>query len=163
MAEKLDMTLNSQEITWLTLRKNQGRGRVKLVSFPVFFRGGEEQGNPHTADQADSGPLPKGTYYVVDGSVSGSAGGSASGRLGRLWDWISGKDSWFALRRDDGNLKGATDVNDAFRMHPETRGDGHVTFLHRNQFATLRNILFATKKETIPGSKTRYYATLQVA
>ncbi len=158
MAETLFMTLNSQEQTWLVLRQVDSSGNITRTSYPVFSGAGEHKNNPNSTHLANAGPIPKGKYFVVDRPTGG--------RLGPLWDTLGGKDIWFALYRDDGNIDDQTVIDDTvrgqFRMHPGTRSVGCVTFVHRKQFDQLREILLDTQKETIPKTSISYYATLTV-
>ncbi|WP_084152591.1 DUF2778 domain-containing protein [Burkholderia sp. A1] len=113
------------------------------------------------------GPLPKGTYYIVDRQ--------SGGRLGWLWDTAAAflnnahKDSWFALYRNDGVIDDWTYVNGVkrggFRLHPVGRSaisEGCITLTSPAQFERLRAYLKSQTPKIIPGSTIRYYGTVEV-
>jgi hypothetical protein len=158
MPESLSMRLNRQDRTWLVLRRVAADGTITRVSYPVFSGAGEHRNNPDSTSLADAGPLPTGRYYVVDRPTGG--------RLGPARDWITGRDKWFALFRDDGRINDQTMVNGVrrgeFRMHPGSRSVGCVTFVHEQQFNELRAILLNTTTATIPNTSIQYYGLLQV-
>ena len=119
MPETLEMTLNSKPTTWLTLRQVASSGTITRTSYPVFSGTGADVNNPKSTDKADAGPLPKGTYYVVDRPTGG--------RLGGLRDWLGGKDIWFALYRKDAKVDdpvGVTENGVGDRhLHPPATGE----------------------------------------
>lgn len=158
MPATFSMTLNSEQISQLKFTYADSAGKEQTKTYSVFSGAGDDRNNPNSTDKADAGPLPTGKYYVVDRE--------SGGRLGRLRDWWSDKDIWFALYRDDGNVNDSTIVNGVvrgqFRMHPGTISVGCVTFVKRSEFDEMRAILLKTKKEPIPGGKTEYYAILTV-
>lgn len=159
MTVTMSMTLNSQPIAQLTLSYTDSSGTAQTKSYSVFSGSGDDTNNPDSTDKADAGPLPTGNYYIVDRPSGGT--------LGPLRDWLTGRDEWFALYRDDGTINDSTIVNGVvrgqFRMHPGTRSVGCVTFTSGEKFQEMRGILLATTKATIPGGTTTHYGILTVS
>ncbi|WP_179404069.1 DUF2778 domain-containing protein [Burkholderia guangdongensis] len=105
--------------------------------FPAFS--GE---SPYTNKRAyacvvNKGPLPAGTYYIVDRK--------SGGRLGWLWDAISSHDDWFALYADDGRIDDELFCDGvkrgSFRLHSGRVSKGCITIPNQADFNVIRGIL----------------------
>ena len=161
MPESLSMRLNRRDRTWLVLRRVDPDGTIRRTSYPVFSGSGEHRNNPDSIAEANAGPIPTGRYYIVDRP--------SGGRLGPIRDRFTGRDKWFALFRDDGNIDDETTVNGVrrgeFRMHPGTISVGCVTFVHEEHvhFNEVRRVLLQAKTANVPGSSSVYYGILQVS
>ena len=136
---------------------------AKLViagfSFPAFSGLGEFRNRRSHMCLPDFGPIPVGTYHVIDRETS-------------LQEYFgkNRKSDWFALYANDrvidderycaGMLRGN------FRMHPK-RGSGIskgcITLELESDFALLRRLLEATAMEIIPGTKWMSYGTVVVS
>ncbi|MPW20355.1 DUF2778 domain-containing protein [Paraburkholderia sp. CNPSo 3157] len=123
--------------------------------------------NPDSVTLKESGPLPKGLYYIVDRE--------SGGHLGWLWDAIKDaasdtrRSEWFALYRADGKLDDWTFINGVqrgnFRLHPvglSGESKGCITLPSREEFKALRSYLKAQRPAFIPGTSVRYYGTVEV-
>lgn len=123
--------------------------------------------NPADVAKAGEGPLPTGTYYIIDRQ--------SGGHLGWLYDWLknrytnSERENWFALYRNDGKIDDTTYVNGVkrgnFRLHPVGRqgiSEGCVTLVSPPAFNKLRAYLKSQSPTTIPGTNVTYYGTLTV-
>lgn len=75
--------------------------------FAAFSGNGPHRNNPDSQNVANDGPIPTGSYYIVDRKSGGA--------LGPLRDWVLGRDEWFALYRDDGSVDDATFVQSVAR------------------------------------------------
>ena len=160
MPEKMSMKLNGRNSTFLKLFY-ENEETCAWHSYPVFSGAGEHKNNPDSTAIANEGPLPKGTYYVVDRPT----GGTQDLIRQSVYDF-DGKGKWFGLFRQDGNINDYTTIKGVrrgnFRLHPGGRSAGCVTFVNEKDFNTVRQILLAAKTEKIPGTSTEYYAELIV-
>lgn len=109
-----------------------------------------------------SGPIPIGTYYIVDRE--------SGGRLGKLKDFWTGKDEWFALYKQDNNIDDIMFCNAVqrgqFRLHPKgVRGisEGCITINKRSDYATIRNQILSSAKFPIPSSEYLTYGIVVVS
>lgn len=129
-------------------------------SFPAFSGDGEFRNRRTHMCLPDQGPIPVGTYYILDRQ--------SGGRLSFVYDRI--KTDWFALYAKDrvvdderfcaGLLRGQ------FRLHakgPNGRSKGCVTLERASDFALLRQLLKTTKTEVIPGTSFVSYGVVQVS
>ncbi len=128
------------------------------VSFPAFSGAEGAFNNPTLTDKEGYGPIPRGIYYIAERE--------SGGRLGSVYDFFSGADSWFALYRNDGVIDDTTKVNEVsrgqFRMHPGGRSEGCITLTSKNDFEKLSNLLKNTKTAFIPGTRITYFGTVKV-
>ena len=138
-----------------------------IGSFPAFSGSGKWRNDPDGVGVARIGPLPTGTYYIVDRQ--------SGGKLGWLRDAIkdtwSGIDhsSWFALMRDDGRLDDETFVGKVrrgeFRLHPVGPmgiSEGCITLNRLDDFTRLAAALRGGKKVAIPKGGGLAYGTVEV-
>ncbi len=114
--------------------------------------------NPTLTYIKNIGPIMKGKYYIVDRPTGGI--------FGPIKDWISGKNKWFALYRDDGTIDDSTPSyglkRGNFRLHPGSISYGCITLSDQGEYKQLRNLLLKTKKEIIPNTKIPFYGTIIV-
>jgi hypothetical protein len=131
-------------------------------SFPAFSGLGEFRNRRSHMCLPDFGPIPVGTYYIVDRQTSW--------REDLRSDRNNRKSDWFALYANDrvidderycaGLLRGQ------FRMHAKSgRGisKGCITLELESDFALLRRLLEATDIEQVPGTKWMSYGTVVVS
>ena len=135
--------------------------KVGATSFPAFS-GLEPYVNKRTAMCIkDSGPIPPGTYYIVDRE--------SGGRLGGIYDALGWHGDWFSLYADDGKIDDEVFCESVkrsnFRLHPtgpRRISRGCITIETQGDFNFLRTILTAAKKEAIPGSAFLAYGRVVV-
>ena len=124
----------------------------------VFSGHGDHKNNPNSQNVVNLGPIPEGTYYVT--------ARESGGTLGWLWDALSGKDTWFALLADDGNIDDYTTVDGItrgnFRLHPGSISYGCITFSNSSWYSNWRNLLLETTTRIIPGTSIVAYGTIRV-
>jgi RHS repeat-associated protein len=147
-----------EKLLWLTHRTVNADGSIlRLSELKAFSGEGANRNDPACCNVKDLGPLPPGKYYIVDRP--------SGGRLGGIKDWVSGKDEWFALYKDDGTVGDKTThggvVRENIRLHPGSTSHGCVT-LSEAHFSKLRKTLLDTKTEVIPKTKIKYYGTITV-
>ena len=158
LLEHYTLILNGAKFTKLT-----GTG----FSADVHSGNGKYRNDASFTHIKSDGPIPKGTYYIVD-RIPG-------GMLGALRDWFSGKDIWFSLYSDDGKIDDNTEVTyvDAsgkvqtvirgqFRAHSGTLSLGCVTFKSMTEYNSFRKTLLGTKTDIIPKTTIKYYGTITV-
>lgn len=134
---------------------------VGASSFPAFS--GLE---PHVNLRAsacvpDLGPIPLGSYYIIDRQ--------SGGRLGWLYDMVGDKEDWFGLYAADKRIDDWTYCNEVrrgnFRLHPKVgRGisRGCITINRPTDFHVIRHLLRASKKMQIPGTQLFAYGKVAV-
>lgn len=123
--------------------------------------------NPADVAKAAEGPLPTGTYYIIDRQ--------SGGHLGWLWDWgatvfnNSHRENWFALYSAGRVVSDSVFVNGIkrgnFRLHPvgrRGRSEGCITLASPEQFQKLHDYLKSQPVAMIPGTNIRYYGTVSV-
>lgn len=136
-------------------------------SFVAFSGNANDVNSPAAVANTDSGPLPKGRYYIVDRQ--------SGGRFGWLWDLgarlASGtaRDQWFALYRSDGVIDDETYVDGVkrgkFRLHPvggSRISKGCITLVSPVAFARLSAYLKGREPSYIPGTNIRSYGVVEV-
>lgn len=130
--------------------------------FSAFSGDGAHRNNPDSQNVPNNGPIPVGSYYIVDRE--------SGGLLGAVRDWTLDRDKWFALYRDDGTIDDATFVQSVargqFRLHPKGPlgiSKGCVVLNDPHQFTTLRKFLLSTPATMVPGTSLKTYGTLDVA
>jgi hypothetical protein len=130
---------------------------------------GREQGrdNPRATAMSELGPLPVGTYYLVDRQSGGLAGWARD-----LWSefgWgTTDRTKWFALWHaytgDTTMVDGIRRGN--FRLHPEgplRLSDGCIVVASHAEFDRLRHYIRSHKPDlAVPGSDLRAYGTVEV-
>jgi Protein of unknown function (DUF2778) len=135
---------------------------AKLViagfSSPAFSGLGESRNRRTHMCLPDQGPIPVGTYHVIDRQT--------------VWYRIdkNKKSDWFSLyakdrviddeRYCDGVTRGQ------FRLHPKSGGGisrGCITLDLASDFALLRRMFEATETQLIPGTEWMSYGTVVVS
>jgi hypothetical protein len=132
------------------------------VATPAFSGLGESKDDPSKTGDAYSGPLPTGSYYIVDRP--------SGGLLGKIKDFFRPeKGTWFALYRNDGKIDDSTTVNGtvrgSFRLHPKGPlgiSEGCITVNNQSDYIRLSFQLMSAKPANIPGTSIRYYGTMEV-
>lgn len=131
-------------------------------SCTAFSGHGVDRNNPASGAVAGNGPIPPGSYWIVDRASGGVMGG--------LRDWVTHRDQWFALYRDDGSVDDETFYQGVrrgeFRLHPlgpMRMSLGCIVLEFASEFETLRSYLLAEPVAMIPGTSTRTYGTVSVA
>ncbi|EAY67435.1 MULTISPECIES: DUF2778 domain-containing protein [Burkholderia] len=129
-------------------------GRV----FPAFSGAGPHANKRTFMCVPDLGPLPVGTYYIVDRK--------SGGWLGALRDSIAGNSEWFALYADDGRVDDETFCDGVkrgrFRLHAGSISKGCITIATQADFNVIKGMLRGKSEHFIPGRKTRYYGKVIV-
>ena len=135
--------------------------KVGALSFDAFSGLSPYINKRTAACLANAGPIPPGTYYILDRE--------SGGLLGPLWDRIKGRTDWFALYAIDNRIDDVAYCNEVergnFRLHPKgTYGisKGCIVIAKPNEFHHLRSILRSTKPISIPGSKLFAYGKVVV-
>lgn len=142
---------------------NQPMSNFKLGAMAVSaFSGlGTNVNKRAAACVAGVGPIPPGTYYIVDRE--------SGGLLSPLWDRVKGRKNWFALYAIDGNINDVTYCNEIergnFRLHPKgTYGisKGCIVIEKHSDFNRLSAILRNGKPTRIVGTKHHAYGKVVV-
>jgi hypothetical protein len=128
-------------------------------------KGGRD--NPSATDAENVGPLPIGTYYIVDRQSGGTFGWARD--LWSEYGWgTTDRTHWFALWNP--NAGDTTMIHGirrgAFRLHPEglmQLSEGCITVVSRIEFDNLQRYLRSRKADTpVPNSILRAYGTVEV-
>jgi hypothetical protein len=131
------------------------------TSFPAFSGLGEHVNKRTSACILNKGPIPPGTYYIIDRQ--------SGGLIGPLRDLFTGRDQWFALYAIDEKIDDETFCENVkrglFRLHPKGpsgRSEGCVVLEKQADFNFLRTILKNSPKQRIPNSELESYGRLVV-
>jgi len=129
--------------------------------FPAFSGLGEHVNNRISACVPNQGPIPPGTYYIIDRQ--------SGGLLGPLRDLFTDRDTWFALYAIDEKIDDETFCNNVkrglFRLHPKGpfgKSEGCVVINKESDFLFFRAILKNTSKSLIPDTELESYGRLVV-
>lgn len=108
-----------------------------------------------------NGPIPVGTYYILDRPSGGT--------LGPFRDLFNGRRDWFALYADDGHMDDHTFCSAVqrghFRLHPKGvtgRSEGCIVLESAIDFHYLRAALTSRPATTLPGSQLKAYGRVIV-
>jgi hypothetical protein len=159
MPVKCTFVLNKQTTSALTC---EGTAPVSAFS-------GTDQGrdNPDDTAMENVGPLPKGTYYLVDRQSGGYLGFFYD-----MWDaygfGTTDRRKWFMLWNpasgDTTNINGIKRGN--FRLHPmgvRRLSEGCITVVHPYDFDRLQKFIRARAASLpVPGTALRAYGTVEV-
>lgn len=145
------------------------------ASYPAFSGLPGAKNDPSKTAFEDIGPLPKGTYYIINRQPGGKRH-----RL-RQWfeelglpgvgGWLArgDKDEWFALYRADDAVDDVTTIDGVergqFRLHPIGDwgiSEGCITVNSKEDYAKIRQQLLDSKPRLIPGTNIPYFGTVQV-
>lgn len=117
--------------------------------------------NRSAACLVDLGPIPPGSYFIVDRESGGMLGS-----IRNLW---SNRNDWFALYAADGSVDDRTLCDEvergAFRLHPKGYAGiskGCIVINDGAQFHQLRAILKGAGLHAIPGSHHQAYGMVTV-
>lgn len=131
------------------------------VGISAFSGNGPHRNNPASQAVKDNGPLPVGNYYIVERPSGGVAGS--------IWSYMTDRDIWFALFRDDGTIDDETVVNGikrtVIRLHPKGPSGlslGCITIENRPDFDTMRAYLLRQPVAYVPGTRLRMFGTVEV-
>ena len=131
------------------------------AQYPSFSGLGQHRNKKQSACLKGVGPIPPGTYYVVDRPTGGT--------IGSIRDWLGNKGDWFALYSDDGSVDDQTlcdqNIRGNFRLHPKGplgRSEGCITIDSLNDFNAIRKKLKSYPLEAVPNSKLKAYAKVLV-
>lgn len=134
---------------------------VGASSFAAFSGKGPYINKRANACLVKLGPIPPGTYYIVDRE--------SGGRLGWWRDRIGSKENWFALYAADRQIDDWTFCNEVrrgnFRLHPKgERGisEGCITVDRPTDFHVIQSLLRRSKKSPIPNSSILAYGKVVV-
>jgi hypothetical protein len=123
--------------------------------------------NPVATANENIGPLPAGTYYIVDRQSGGMLGWLRD--LYSEYGWgTTDRTKWFALWNpytgDSTMIEGIRRGN--FRLHPEGQrhlSEGCITVVSHLDFDQLQRFIRSRKADLpIPGSTMRAYGTVDV-
>jgi hypothetical protein len=130
------------------------------LSFPAFSGNGAFRNRRTHMCLPNQGPIPVGTYYILDRQ--------SGGWMGSVSDYL--KDDWFSLYAKDRVIDDerwcAGLRRGQFRLHPKgPRGlsKGCLTIDHASDFGLLHQLLKKTKMEPVPGTDFMAYGTVQVS
>lgn len=130
-------------------------------SFPAFSGFGTHANRREYACHSNSGPIPPGTYYILDRQ--------SGGLLGPLRDMFNDRRDWFALYAIDGRIDDTTYCNRVkrgnFRLHPKGPlgiSEGCITIDSYSDFQHLRVILKAAVQVAIPSTSLKAYGKVVV-
>lgn len=159
MPVRCSFSLNDKETSALYC---QGFGTVE-----AFSGHGIGRDNPRDTAMESIGPLPAGTYYIVDRQ--------SGGRLGWLWDRLDAHghistdhSKWFMLWNQNGGdntfIHGVK--RGSFRLHPNgSRGlsQGCITVVNPIEFDSLQRFIRTRQPDIpVPGSTLKAYGTVEV-
>ncbi|MFM0741297.1 DUF2778 domain-containing protein [Paraburkholderia xenovorans] len=159
MPVKCTFVLNRQTTSTLTCE-----GTVPVEAFSGTDHGRD---NPDDTAIKNIGPLPQGTYYLVDRR--------SGGYLGFLYDWwdahgygSTDRHTWFMLWNpatgDTTNINGIKRGN--FRLHPKGPlglSHGCITVVAPYEFDRLQKFIRSRGQMLpVPGSTLRAYGTVEV-
>ncbi|KJV37356.1 DUF2778 domain-containing protein [Luteibacter yeojuensis] len=126
------------------------------------FSGEDQHVNSQLHQCMPNGPIPKGTYYIVDRE--------SGGRLGSLRDKVTKAEWWFALYADDIKIDDEVFcdrvLRGKLRLHPagwSGRSAGCVTLPFMHDFLQLRQVLLSQTMVEVPCSDMRAYGQLIVS
>lgn len=138
-----------------------------IGAFPAFSGRDKGRDNPRATDQETVGPIPKGTYYIVDRMSGGHLGW-----LRDLWSeygWgTTDHTQWFMLWNPaTGDTTWVGKIKrGAFRLHPIGPlglSEGCITLAHVEDFKQLAAFLHKRGPDLIvPGSTLKAYGTVDV-
>lgn len=135
--------------------------KMNLMSFSAFSGLGVHANRREYACHAGVGPIPPGSYYIVDRQ--------SGGMLGSLRDFFSDKSDWFALYAADGKVDDEVFCDKVkrgnFRLHPKGpygRSLGCITLENQRDFNRVRLHLKSSRQVAIPGSALLAYGRVSV-
>lgn len=159
MPIKCTFLLNNQRLSSLSC---PGVGAM-----PAFSGRDSGRDNPADADKKDLGPIPPGTYYIVD-----RRSGGRLGVLRDMWDahgyGTTDRRKWFMLwnpRTGDSTIINGV-RRGSFRLHPMgplRLSDGCIAVVNPSQFERLATYLRSSAPTlSVPGAEFKAYGTVDV-
>ncbi|PSL14827.1 uncharacterized protein DUF2778 [Marinobacterium halophilum] len=131
--------------------KSMSSFKMGGASFPAFSGMNQHMNRAKSHCISNEGPIPKGTYYIIDRQ--------SGGFLGPLRDWLSDKDEWFALYAIDSNIDDETLCDQVkrgqFRLHPKVPlgiSKGCITIDSWSDFQVIRSLLKSANTQKIPNT-----------
>ncbi|MFP3557195.1 DUF2778 domain-containing protein [Paraburkholderia sp. SIMBA_049] len=159
MTIRCTFTLNNRDTSTLVC---EGFGTLEAFS-------GQKQGrdSPDEIATPKIGPIPPGTYYLVD-RQSGGLMGWAYEAAGRYFGLTTDRHTWFALWNpktgDTTMVHGVTRGN--FRLHPvgpAGLSEGCITLVNPGEFEYLQRFIRRSSPVlSVPGSELKAYGTVEV-
>jgi hypothetical protein len=127
-------------------------------SFPAFSGQAPHLNKFSAMCMPDLGPIPVGTYYIINRQ--------SGGRLGWLWDRLYRRDDWFALYANDGRIDDETFCNGIlrgnFRLHHGGASRGCITIVEKSDFHVIKGLLLESGSAFIPRTDIRHYGRVIV-
>jgi Protein of unknown function (DUF2778) len=130
-------------------------------SFSAFSGLGSHVNRRSSACIQGVGPIPLGSYYIIDRQ--------SGGLLAPLRDFFSGHETWFALYAIDSKIDDETFCDTIkrgnFRLHPKGSlgiSKGCITINKPAEFALLRARIKGSTQFTIPGTSMKAYGKVVV-
>lgn len=158
-AVRCSFHLNSKETSWFVC---PGVGPVQ-----AFSGKGNGRDNPYAVAIKGMGPIPKGTYFIVDRQ--------SGGMLGFLYDlWgeygygTTDHRKWFCLWNPDTGDSTITEgiKRGNFRLHPmgpQRLSEGCITVVSQSDFDRVERHLRSHPPELpVPGTTLKAYGTVEV-
>ena len=131
------------------------------LTVPAFSGLGSNVNKSSSACFANQGPIPPGTYHIVDRPTGG--------RLGWVRDWWMERSNWFGLFADDGSFDDYTLCEQVrrgnFRLHPSGSlgiSYGCIVINEPADFNRIRALLLGKVPTPIPSSDLMSYGTVVV-
>jgi hypothetical protein len=135
--------------------------RIGAKSFDAFSGMDSYVNQRQHACVPGRGPIPPGSYYVIDRE--------SGGLLGPLRNLFSDRSEWLALYADDGRVDDEVKCNSIargnFRLHPKGPlgiSEGCITIEKPIEFNLVRSLIRSEKLQPIPGSTLKAYAKVLV-
>jgi len=135
--------------------------KMGAPSFPAFSGLGKHVNRTISQCVPDSGPIPKGSYYIFDRQ--------SGGLFGPLKDLFNDKDTWFALYAIDNKIDDETYCEQVkrgqFRLHPNGElgiSRGCITINDWSDYQVIRSLLKGTKTIEIPDVGLECYGKVRV-
>lgn len=121
-------------------------------AYPAFSGLGSSINDASATCHKDAGPIPKGSYYILDRQ--------SGGRLGFIYEFFGNKSNWFALYADDNHIDDFSLwceglVRGEFRLHPKIGtgiSKGCIVIDNMSDFKIIETLLRARQPTPIKGT-----------
>lgn len=134
---------------------------IGITSYPAFSGRDSFKNRKIAACMSGAGPIPPGTYYIVERK--------SGGFISRLYDHFGQRANWFSLYANDSNIDDELFCDSVkrgnFRLHPKIGhgiSKGCVTIDSQADFSIIRARLLSSIKFMIPGTELLAYGRLVV-
>lgn len=131
-------------------------------AFAAFSGRGAHANKRAFACHAGVGPIPPGTYFILDRQ--------SGGLLGAFRDLFNDRKTWFALYANDGRIDDETYCNAVkrgqFRLHPKGPlgvSEGCITIDSESAFQHLQALIRGAVQVPVPGTPLKAYGKVVVA